>query len=368
MQTDVRRSLEVDFFRGLVLLVIAVDHNSGSVLAKFTLRNFAYCDSSEVFVFLGGYASAAAWAVVCMRRGESAARKRFVKRSGQIYGAYLLTAALMLASGALLLGLHLDSPLVRYTDWADFLARPAGLLLEVASFRRQPYLSAVLPMYVLFALAVPLAVPAAARRPAWLLAGSIALWWLAPKALALLPATASDTWSFNPFAWQLMFVLGMLARAQPIDTRIHASPLAALCSVAALALVLALAAARLHEAHPLAGELKQNLAFVRMGNFVAIAWLAARATHAGWVGQIAVRAPWIVSVGRRGLVCFVLGSVLSVAVDTATHAAIAQPFPWLAGLACDAFVIGTLCLVGRYGNNSRPEHAMRRAIATRQSV
>ena len=68
MTTLTGRSLEVDFFRGIVLLIIAVDHISGSVLSNFTLHKYAFCDSAEVFVFLGGYASAAAFTAVEARR------------------------------------------------------------------------------------------------------------------------------------------------------------------------------------------------------------------------------------------------------------------------------------------------------------
>jgi hypothetical protein len=56
-----QRSVEVDFLRGLVLLVIMLDHVSGSVLSRFMLHEYAYCDAAEVFVFLGGYATAAAY-------------------------------------------------------------------------------------------------------------------------------------------------------------------------------------------------------------------------------------------------------------------------------------------------------------------
>ena len=93
------RSLEVDFFRGIVLLIIAVDHISGSVLSNFTLHKYAFCDSAEVFVFLGGYASAAAYTALESHRSETAARRRFFRRSWEIYRAYLFTAALMLLSG-----------------------------------------------------------------------------------------------------------------------------------------------------------------------------------------------------------------------------------------------------------------------------
>lgn len=54
------RSIEVDFFRGIVLIVIVLNHVSGSALSQLTLHTYALCDSGEVLVFLGGYASAAA--------------------------------------------------------------------------------------------------------------------------------------------------------------------------------------------------------------------------------------------------------------------------------------------------------------------
>jgi hypothetical protein len=41
------RSIEVDFFRGIVLMVIVIDHIPGSVLAHFTLHSYAFCDSAD---------------------------------------------------------------------------------------------------------------------------------------------------------------------------------------------------------------------------------------------------------------------------------------------------------------------------------
>ncbi|CAB3789278.1 hypothetical protein LMG27177_02627 [Paraburkholderia fynbosensis] len=53
------RSIEVDFFCGVVLIVIVLDHIPGSTLTHLMLHVYALCDSAEVFVFVGGYASAA---------------------------------------------------------------------------------------------------------------------------------------------------------------------------------------------------------------------------------------------------------------------------------------------------------------------
>jgi hypothetical protein len=56
MQGKTQRLVELDFFRGLVLLVIVVDHIGGSMLSRVTLHAFALNDAAEVFVFLGGFA------------------------------------------------------------------------------------------------------------------------------------------------------------------------------------------------------------------------------------------------------------------------------------------------------------------------
>jgi len=56
MDTRRGRSIEVDFFRGVVLIVIVLDHIPGSTLSHLMLHTYALCDSAEVFVFLGGYA------------------------------------------------------------------------------------------------------------------------------------------------------------------------------------------------------------------------------------------------------------------------------------------------------------------------
>ena len=53
MQGKSQRLVELDFFRGLVLLVMVVDHIGGSMLSRVTLHAFALNDAAEVFVFLG---------------------------------------------------------------------------------------------------------------------------------------------------------------------------------------------------------------------------------------------------------------------------------------------------------------------------
>ena len=53
------RDLRVDFIRGLSLWFIFIDHTPGNLLGRATLRNVAFCDATEAFVLLAGFALAA---------------------------------------------------------------------------------------------------------------------------------------------------------------------------------------------------------------------------------------------------------------------------------------------------------------------
>lgn len=342
------RSIEVDFFRGIVLIVIVLDHIPGSVLSHLMLHAYALCDSAEVFVFLGGYASAAAYTAVLASRGENAAKMRFVRRCWEIYRAYLLTAVLTLLSGAILALLNLNRPMVDLTGWPPFAGQPLRQAFDIMLLRRQPYLSSVLPMYVIFALCVPFAVPLARRSSLMVLGLSVAVWALARSLAALFSIDDVADWSFNPFAWQLMFVLGILCRVQPVSERFHATRTARWLTRVAVVAVLAFAMAKLFVlTQPLPGALKQNLSADRVINFIVIAWIAAQLVRSGSIARLARRLPAVVTVGRTGLVCFVAGTLVSLIVDTATPHMFHGFRGVLIGLGGDLVAIGAVLMIAR---------------------
>lgn len=321
MTQTAKRSIEIDFFRGFALISIALDHIPASVLSHVMLHNYAYCDSAEVFVFVSGYVSAASWLALAARRGSPAANRRFWRRGREIYAAYLFTAALMLLSGAVAVGLHVDSPLIEYSGYLRFVDHPFAMLGNIALFRDQPYLAAVLPMYVLLVLVLPFAMPFARRSPDLALGASFAIWFAGCWLLRWLPDVTNQGWAFNPFAWQAMFMLGMMCRLYPLSREFQASRWGNAITVVALAIVATFAYIQLFvDTTPTPGYMKQNLASLRIVSFGAIAWLAAQAVRAGWIAWLAKRTPALVTVGQQALVCFVGGAVVSNAVDTAQRA------------------------------------------------
>ncbi|NYH17158.1 OpgC domain-containing protein [Paraburkholderia bryophila] len=346
MQASQSRLIELDFFRGLVLLIIVVDHIGGSILSRVTLHAYALCDAAEVFVFLGGFATATAYAALAERRNETIARGRFLRRSLEIYRAFLVTAALMLLVSAVLTAFSIDGPNLATTDLDDLMDAPVAALRDILLFRRQPYLASVLPMYAFFAALVPMILPLARSKPWWLLAGSVALWAGAPAITAYLPAAPDMQWDFNPFAWQLLFVLGVLARCQPVYQRISAHRFGWLVSVLAFAVVAAGAYYKLFiEREPLDASFKQNLSYLRAVNFLAIAWLVANLIQLGWARKLAQWLPWVGVIGRKGLLCFIAGAVISLVVDSVLYAATDGYLNYPLGLLADAVAVGALLAV-----------------------
>ncbi|MGI4859246.1 MAG: OpgC domain-containing protein [Janthinobacterium lividum] len=371
MTSSTQRSIEIDFFRGLALVVIMLDHIPGSLLSHITLHRYAFCDAAEIFVFVGGYSSAAAYGAICARHGEVAAAWRFARRGGEIYRAFLLSAALMIGLGLALHGLGVDTPEVDATEAATFLRRPFGMLADIVSLRRQPFLSSVLPMYAMFALAAPLLIGGARRMPWFTAAASLCVWYAAPALAQGLPSAYPEGWAFNPFAWQLLFVLGALARLRPLDPVFLRGPNA--LALARIACGVALGCAFwcvFLTAGPAPGYEKQNLGLLRLLNFGVLAWLAAWVGARGAIAPLARHLPALVRIGRRSLPCFVGGAGISLALDALLrpmfitglplpHAL--EPLPsWLIGGIDDLCAIVLLIGIERLASADLARHLLRR--------
>lgn len=72
------RDLRIDFFRGVALLMIFINHVPGNALSALTLKQVALADAAEMFVLIAGYASVLAYG----RLAEtSRARRRGARRA-----------------------------------------------------------------------------------------------------------------------------------------------------------------------------------------------------------------------------------------------------------------------------------------------
>ncbi len=83
----IRQANAVDFWRGLALIFIFINHIPGIYYSRFTHVNYSLSDSADLFVFLAGWALRYWWGrrTVSSRRGISccgsaAARSRSMPR------------------------------------------------------------------------------------------------------------------------------------------------------------------------------------------------------------------------------------------------------------------------------------------------
>jgi len=221
IRTNRRRDLRVDFFRGLALWWIYTDHIPGDVLGDYSLRNFAMCDATEVFVLLAGFGAGIAYGSVMNRQGYLYAAADTLRRAWTLYVAHIFlfvvyTAQVAYSAAALDRTFYLEETRL------DVLAEdPYRALLEALLLRFQPNLLNILPLYValllLFALALPLL-----RKPALLFVASATVYAAVRITGINLPAWTGEGWFFNPFAWQFLFMIGaILAYAPPQMPRVR---------------------------------------------------------------------------------------------------------------------------------------------------
>ena len=201
------RDPRIDVMRGAALLMIFVDHIPNNGLSWFTLHDFGFSDAADVFVLLAGFASMIAYGRIFERDGLGAGLRKVLLRCVRIYAyqvGLLLMTVLVVRTWCLHFGL---TPRII----GPILNSPVSGLVLALSLQALPSYIDILPLYVVLLAAFPLLWMGMRRHPGATLAASIALWLAVQVHPGLdLPNALDDKgWYFNPFAWQLLFVLGM---------------------------------------------------------------------------------------------------------------------------------------------------------------
>lgn len=314
------RDLRVDFFRGVALWWIFIDHIPANWVAQFSLRNFALSDATEVFVLLAGYAAGLAYGRSMDRYGWLFSGADVMRRAGVLYIAHVFlfvvfSAQVSYSATALDRSDYLEE--IHVDALAD---APYRAMLEALLLSYQPAYLNILPMYVVllgvFAFALPLL-----RMPALLLGLSGAAYVATRSTGYNLPSWTGGGWYFNPIAWQFLFMIGAVlsySGVRPRGPRL-------LYDVAATAIVLfgvlllwlvwpypdietrmPAAAARI-----LLSVDKEGLHPMRLLSILALTWLVARVVPAGaqWLRSRAA-APFVLC-GQHSLPVFCAGIFLS---------------------------------------------------------
>jgi hypothetical protein len=313
-----KRIDSIDFWRGVALAVILVNHIPGNVLGMLTPRNFAFSDAAELFVFLSGLSVYLAYGERFASSWGKAATVSLFVRSVRLYGAHLFLTATALAFFGVMsvlgpcdLLFEEDGRIEPFLDPASGVAGIVALTHQLAYFN-------ILPLYVLLIAAAPLLLFLANRDRLALLGASLAVYAGARAFGINLPSwPGHNGWYFNPFAWQLMFALGIVCGRWLREGAIAYSP-ATLRLALTVKIVAALVVSNLFGLSPglvdAAGQYldwdKTNLGAVRILDFLALAYavgfsgLTARLQGARIYG-------FFRQLGRNALATFCVGSLLS---------------------------------------------------------
>ena len=171
-----QRQYELDALRGVMLVLMTVTHLPTRLSSPLG-QPFGYVSAAEGFVLLSAYMAGLVYGRVALAKGIDAMRLAFWRRARKVYFAHaaLLFFLFTVIAGV---GITVDQPAVENL-MSFYLSEPWRALLASLVLLYRPPLLDILPMYVLFMLASPLALGWGARRGwAGILAGSLGLWVL----------------------------------------------------------------------------------------------------------------------------------------------------------------------------------------------
>ena len=203
-----QRDLRLDLFRGLANWAMFLGHISSTVLAWFSFRNYGFSDGADLFVFISGYTSALVFTRRMLERGFVFGTTRLFRRVWQIYVAHILLFVVYLTSVHFLSHQFNTPDFIDLFNVAPLLAAPVETLTQGLLLRYKPLNLDVLPLYVVLMGAFPPVLWLMLRHRNWVMLGSVSVYLAARQFGWNLPSYPSGVWYFNPFAWQLLFMLG----------------------------------------------------------------------------------------------------------------------------------------------------------------
>ena len=313
------RDLRIDACRGIALWWIFLDHVPNNTGCWLTLRNYGFSDAAEIFMFVSGVTCALAYGKAWRSEGWSAVIRRTLRRSWDIYVAFLL---LTLAC-AILVHLAGGGRLADESNTRILLDQPGATLARAAILQYRPVNTDVLPIFVLLHLLFVPLLWLLLRLPNATLGASLALYALVQVFGWTAPGWPNGHWAFNPLAWQLLVVLGawwMLEqeRVRPWLASRTVLGIAVLYLLFSLVVALscrikpleALIPQALSKLHPLD---KSNLDPLRLLHFLALAVLAAWFVPRNWRGLTTPVMRGAICCGQNSLPIYCLGVLLAFA-------------------------------------------------------
>jgi hypothetical protein len=203
------RDLRLDFFRGIALIFIFIDHIPENIFSYFTIQAVQFYDAAEVFIFISGYTAALVYGRTLALQGPSYATARIISRAWQLYVAHIFLFVIFVAEVSYTVRTF-NNPM--YNDEmrvGDFLEEPHLAIVKALLLEFQPTFLDILPLYIILLVIFPIVLLGLQLQPMLVLVPSFLLYVLVQILGISVPAyPEGHVWYFNPLAWQFLFIAG----------------------------------------------------------------------------------------------------------------------------------------------------------------
>lgn len=203
-----QRIISVDVLRGLMLVIMTLNHLSGTdgIIQRITFQPLGYVSAAEGFIYLSGFVYGLVYTRTFWSRGYDSIKSKSVQRAGVIYFYHIFILLIVL--------LPVKIDIWNLKELNDFQEQPLKSLILFMLLLLQPENMSILPMYILFVLLGPIAIRAFEKgfeKQILFLSG--VLWFVSQWNLFQynnldLSAYGLELGYFNILSWQFLFFIG----------------------------------------------------------------------------------------------------------------------------------------------------------------
>jgi hypothetical protein len=313
---------------GFAAWFLFLDHVPHNAVSALTLRNFGFSGATDLFVFVGGYTVAILYGKMMLERGFVVTATRIFRRVWQLYAAYIVLFVIYIDLIGYVARKSAAPELIHEFNVAGILGHTIRTLVYGLLLQAKPLNLDVLQLFIVLMAFFPIVLFGMLRWPNLTLAGSTLVYLAARQFGWNLSSFPDGHWYFNPFSWQLLFVLGgwlALAGARQMRTIRSLQDSSILRIAALLYLLFALIVTAAGHLPQLAGVVpepvlslflpneKENLAPYRVLHFLTLAFLFPLLVPRDWAGFQSPALQPVIKCGEEWLPVFCTGVFLSFA-------------------------------------------------------
>ncbi|ACT57916.1 OpgC family protein [Hirschia baltica] len=335
------RDRRLDVFRGFAVLTIFINHVPGNAFEAFTSRNWGFSDAAEAFVLMSGIAVGLAYTGTFQRGEFKSGLEKMWARAFKLYWVHLLVFAACLAILAVTISVFGAEKMIRAVSLQPLIDHPILASIGVPLLTYQIGYVNILPLYMMLLLMAPAFLWLGVRNR-WLLLLISGLIWFALHILFYeriyinMPNWPHNgRWFLNPFAWQFIFVIGILG-GMSAKTGKRIAPFHPVLYV--LALTYALFSfywiQQRMGALPFNDDLPRimrdfNKAYLSLPRLLHVLSLTYLVINTKWPSWISTSNLWnaVELMGKHGLPVFAVGTVLSIFLQC--FRAVIPPTLWM---------------------------------------